>query len=307
MILRTHLYFFSDYYYKMTYKNIILNNHTSSDGGKSSKRTQSENIKKNIKNNYKKTNSKKLRKTNQPVKKQQVYGLFYDDCLYHKQYQDKCPTVKFMKVPTQESSLRKATKLLGNNEFKDKVKERSRGNLSYYKISGMTLKQMNQLIKLVNHPKSKVKFVFLDFDKTITVHEGFYTKADFTKLYLKPLKWKLPLNPYGPKNISKQLKDLKYGDLIPNHSDNSQLHCFRKYYLGGDIRLNKFIETMNELLKNKIKIYIITANKKSVVNNFMNCARMKFFRKIYSLQDYKKKQKYDLIKAIMKKFNMPTH
>ena len=45
--------------------------------------------------------------------------------------------------------------------------------------------------------------------------------------------------------------------------------------------------------------------KKSVVTNFMNCARMKFFRKIYSLQDYRKKQKYDLIKAIMLKFKMP--
>ena len=61
---------------------------------------------------------------------------------------------------------------------------------------------------------------------------------------------------------------------------------------------------MNNLIKNKIRIYIITANKKSVVTNFMNCARMKFYRKIYSLHDYKRKQKYDLIKA-MEKFNMP--
>ena len=54
---------------------------------------------------------------------------------------------------------------------------------------------MNQLNKLVNHLTQKIKFVFLDFDKTITVHEGFYDRSDFIKIYLKPLKWKLPLNP----------------------------------------------------------------------------------------------------------------
>ena len=51
----------------------------------------------------------------------------------------------------------------------------------------MTIKQMNQLNKLVNHPKSKIKYIFLDFDKTITVHEGFYERNDFIKLYLRPL------------------------------------------------------------------------------------------------------------------------
>ena len=263
---------------------------------------------KHIKIKCKKTNSKKLQSSNAKIKKKQkVYGLFYDDCLYHKQYQDKCKTVRFMKVPTQENSARKAPGLLGKNKFKKQASTTtSKGELSYYKVSGMTIKQMNQLTKLVNHPRSKIKFVFLDFDRTITVHDGFYNRKDFKKLYLKPLKWRLPLNPYGAKNTKKKLIDLRYGDRIPAHSANSQLHCFRKYYFGGDARLNKFIQTMNELIKKKIKIYVVTANKKSVVANFMNCARMKFYRKIYSQQDYKKKQKYDIIKAIMLKFKMPV-
>ena len=54
--------------------------------------------------------------------------MYYSyDTLYHKKYQDKCKTVKFMKV-LQESSLRRATTLLGKNQLK-KSNEKSRGNL----------------------------------------------------------------------------------------------------------------------------------------------------------------------------------
>ena len=173
---------------------------------------------------------------NKEEDKELEFVVFYDNEAYNLEGQIKYPGLLCVKVygtdneenmdlvKNREEYLKNIKKQDNNSYILGKL-----DNNSYLEgdmvdnLSGINIKQINILIRLIKNNKVRIRAVIFDFDRTFTKIEGLY-------------------------DVNKLLQEL-----TPE--------IITKYYLGGSKRVNKLYELFDVMHEYKVDFYILTNNE----------------------------------------------
>ena len=130
-------------------------------------------------------------------------------------------------------------------------------NYDYIDItSGITKKQINELKSRINLKKN-ISMVVFDFDRTLTLIEGFPQTS--LVLILNSINKLVNMVLNDQKYVDEFLRDVYLENFI-HSSKNVTFYNIAEYYFGGKNRINELLDMWKCLRDNNIDIKIVTCN-----------------------------------------------